>query len=222
VAVSSLANDDAVRDLVLGADGLMAQMGSRPYVDASTISVALSGELARSSPLFVTLPILGPPQAVRGGQVIYLAGGDFDVIEGLAPMLDSLSGQLKRYDRPEKASTAKLAVNLMFLSGIATVAEALTLGRAGGLSDDELIDVFEDSPMLAPGLKNRFQALVEGSGPTWWTTALAAKDAHLATEAAQGAGRELRLAAVVHQLYQTAAEHGFDDDDIVAVAQLYR
>ena len=222
IAMSSLANDDAVRALGLGADGLVAQMGSRPYVDASTISPDLSAELAKSSSHFVALPILGAPQAVRDGQATYLAGGDADVVDQLQPVLGSLGGRLKRFDRPEKASTAKLAVNLMLLSGIAAVAEALTVGRAGELTDDQLIDLLGESPMLAPGMKNRFQALVEGSGPTWWTTVLAAKDARLAAEAARAGGKELRLAPVVHDLYQEAAEGGFDHEDIVAVANLYR
>ena len=81
---------------------------------------------------------------------------------------------IDRYDRPERAWAAKLAVNLMLLSGIATVAEVMTVGRAGGLTDDQLTDLLEDSPMLASGLKNRLEALVEGSGPTWWTPSRAA------------------------------------------------
>jgi 3-hydroxyisobutyrate dehydrogenase-like beta-hydroxyacid dehydrogenase len=222
LAISSLANDDAVRELTLGAGGLLAEMGQRPYVDASTISPHLSRELGESSPNFVALPVLGAPQAVRDGQATYLAGGDAGVIDRLQPVLESLAGQHKRYDRPEKASTAKLAINLMLLSGIATVAEALTVGRAGGLTDDQLTDLLGDSPMLAPGLKNRFQALVDGSGPTWWTTALGAKDAGLATEVALARGKELRLARAVHDVYQAAADGGFDDEDIVAVANLYR
>jgi 3-hydroxyisobutyrate dehydrogenase len=222
MAITSLANDDAVRELALDADGLIAHMGSRPYVDASTISPDLSGELCTSSSSFVALPILGAPQAVRDGQATYLAGGDADVIDYLQPVLECLGGRLKRYDRPEKASTAKLAVNLMLLAGIAAVAEALTVGRAGELTDDQLTDLLGESPMLAPGMKNRFQALVEGSGPTWWTTVLAAKDARLATEVAVGRGKELRLAPVVRDLYQAAADGGFDDQDIIAVSNLYR
>lgn len=222
VAVSSLANDDAVRAVALGEDGVLEEMGDRPYVDASTISPSLSAELATNSLSFMALPILGAPQAVSDGEATYLAGGDPSVIEDVRPILDSLGGQVKRYERPDQASTAKLAVNLMLLSGLATLAEALTVGRTGGLSDDQLADLLGDSPMLAPGLKNRFDALIAGPGPTWWTTALAAKDARLVTEAARSQGKDLPLTSTVRDIYQTAADHGLDDEDIVAVAQLYR
>lgn len=219
VVVSSLANDDAVREV---AGDVLTDLRDRPYADASTISPELSADLAGRCPTFVALPILGAPQAVVAGKAIYLAGGDAAVIDGLGPMLDSLGGPVKRYDRASTASTAKLAVNLMLLSGLAALAEAFVVGRAGGLSDSQLGDLLGDSPMVAPGLKNRFDALVAGEGQAWWTTTLAAKDARLAVDAARSAGTDLRLAPTVAEMYQAAAERGLADEDIVAVAQLYR
>ena len=222
VVISCLANDDAVRELALGTHGVLATIGSGVYADASTISPKLSTELAHRSARFVALPILGAPQAVAAGKATYLAGGDAEAVDRLRPVLDSLGGPVKRYDRPEKASTAKLAVNLLLLSGLATLAESLTVGRAGGLSDEQLSELLRDSPMVAPGLMNRFDALVKGSGPTWWTTVLAAKDARLAIVTALDGGHELRLAPAVRDLYEAAIERGFDDRDIIAVADLYR
>ena len=35
---------------------------------------------------------------------------------------------------------------------------------------------------MAPALRNRFRTVLTGSGPTWWTTELGAKDARLAIE----------------------------------------
>ena len=68
----------------------------------------------------------------------------------------------KYYPRQEMASAAKLAANLLLLSGIATLAEAFTVARAGGLGDEELTDLFAESALVAPGVKNRFRAILEG------------------------------------------------------------
>ncbi len=221
VVVVSLADDEAVHDLALRSATVRDAISSRPYLETSTISPALSAELGRAFDRFVALPILGAPQAVRGGQATYLAGGAATVIDQLGPVWHSLGGTLKRYPRPELASAGKLAVNLLLLSGIVTVAEALTVGRAGGLSDEQLTDLLFDSPMLATGFKNRFKGIVDGSGPAWWTTVLAAKDTRLAIEAARSADRDLPLATTVHDLYQAAVEASMDDEDMVAVARLY-
>lgn len=222
VVIVSLANDDAVRDLALAGSGLRDAIGTRPYLETSTISPSLSTELGRAFDHFVALPVLGAPQAVREGRATYLAGGDPKVVEQLGPLWTSLGGTLKRYPSPELASAGKLAVNLLLLSGIVAVAEAITVGRAGGLDDEQLTDLLADSPMLAPGMKNRLKQAVDGSGPTWWTTVLAAKDARLAIELAGSAGRGLPLATTVHDLYQAAVDASMGEEDMVAVARLYR
>lgn len=222
VVMVSLANDDAVRELILGTSPVREVIGSRPYLETSTISPSLSTELGRSFDRFVALPILGAPQAVQEGRAIYLAGGDAAVVGQLDPVWASLGGTLKRYPSPELASAGKLAVNLLLLSGIVTLAEAITVGRAGGLDDEQLMDLLSDSPMLAPGLKNRFKGVVEGTGPIWWTTTLAAKDARLALELAGSADHKLPVATAVHDLYQAAADASLDEEDMVAVARLYQ
>ena len=130
---------------------------------------------------------------------------------------------MKYYPRPEMASSAKLAVNLLLLSGIATLAEAFTVGRAGGLGDEELTDLLAESPVVAPALENRFRTVLEGSGPTWWTTELGAKDARLATDFVDAKGTaKLSIGPMLRDLYQAAADTGFRDDDIAFVARIYR
>jgi 3-hydroxyisobutyrate dehydrogenase-like beta-hydroxyacid dehydrogenase len=222
VVITSLSNDDAVRELALGSNGIRTTIGSRIYIDASTISPTLSAELGHSFDRFVALPISGAPSTVREGTATYLAGGPDDLIEELEPLWHSLGGQVKRYARPELASTGKLAVNLLLLAGIATLSEAVKVGRSGGLTDDELGTLLRDSPMLAPGLKNRFDAVLSGSGPTWWTTRLGTKDVDLAIRTAQAADKDLAVARTVRDLYQSAVDAGLDDEDIVAVARLDR
>jgi 3-hydroxyisobutyrate dehydrogenase-like beta-hydroxyacid dehydrogenase len=222
VVVTSLANDEAVREIALGDRGLRSYIGGRAYVDMSTISPRLSEELGRTFEIFLALPVLGAPQAVTAGEATYLAGGPEATVGLLSPLLGSLGGHLKRYPRPGQAATAKLAVNLMLLAGVATLAESMAVGREGQLSDDELTDLLCGSPMLAPGLKNRFEAVLKGSGAAWWTTELGAKDAALAVQAAGRSAAKLRVAPAVRDLYQAAADLGFDNEDIAAVSRLYR
>jgi len=106
---------------------------------------------------------------------------------------------------------------------VATLAEAITLGRSGGLDDDQLTDLLADSSVVAPGIRNHFQTVLEASGPTWWTTELGAKDARLATEEVETKGAtRLRLGPVIRDVYQAAADAGLSDDDISFVARLYR
>jgi len=222
IVVTSLADDDAVRAVALGDGGVRASIGpDSVYADASTVSPALSEQLAASVSHFAAMPILGAPAAVEAGQATVLVGGDPAVVARLDPVLATLAETVCRFDRPAKAGFAKLANNLMLLSAVAALAEAVAVARAGGLTDDEVRALLGQSPMLAPGLRNRFEGVLTGDLEPWWSTALGAKDAGLAVEAAQAAGVDLALARVLQELYGEVAAVG-DDDDIVAIANRYR
>jgi 3-hydroxyisobutyrate dehydrogenase len=120
------------------------------------------------------------------------------------------------------AGHAKLAANLILLSGIVALAEAFTVGRAGEMSDDQLRELLGDNPVVAPGLKNRFEGVLTGAHDPWWTTTLGAKDVGLAVDAARDAGVDLPATQTVRDLYAEAARAGLGEDDIVAVALRYR
>ncbi|HWR47838.1 MAG TPA: NAD(P)-dependent oxidoreductase [Pseudonocardiaceae bacterium] len=221
VVITMLANDDAVRAVALGE--LRPSIGDKTiYVDCSTVSPALSGELAEAFPArFLALPVLGSPLAVRAGQAIYLTGGNAGLVDHLAPVLASLSNTVRCYDTEPLALTAKLVTNLLLLSQVVALAESFAVGRCGGLTDDQLRELLGSNPLVA-GLKNRFEGVLTGSQDGWWTTVLGAKDAGLAIDVARGADVELPVAQVVQRLYEKAGASGLDQADIAAVTELYQ
>jgi 3-hydroxyisobutyrate dehydrogenase len=221
VAFTVLANDDAVRAVALGE--LRSSIGAgAAYVDSSTVSPELAAELARAFPgRFLAMPVVGSPAAVSAGQATFLAGGDGDLVQRLDPVISALSGPVRRYATAPLALTAKLATNLLLLSEVVALAESFAVGRAGGLRDDQLRDLL-GSPLLGPGLQNRFEDVLTGAQEAWWTTVLGAKDAGLALDVARAADVELPVAGAVRQRYRTAASSGLDDADIAAVTELYR
>jgi 3-hydroxyisobutyrate dehydrogenase-like beta-hydroxyacid dehydrogenase len=222
VVITSLSNDDAVREVALGPGGVREQAGGALYADASTISPRLAEELTAAFEAFVAMPILGNPEAVRAGRAVYLLGGPPAAVERLEPVLPALTTTTHRYPRAAMAAHAKLASNLLLLDAIASLAESFAVARAGGLGDDDLRALLGESPMLAPGVKNRFEAVLSGQDPGWWTVALGAKDARLALEAAGAAGRQLPVTAAARDQYQQAADDGYAECDIATIGQRYR
>jgi 3-hydroxyisobutyrate dehydrogenase len=222
VAITMLANDDAVRAVAFGE--LRSSIGEKTtYVDCSTVSPGLSAALADAFlGQFLAMPVLGSPAAVSAGQAAFLAGGNAGVVDRLGPVISSLSDTVRRYDTAPLALTAKLATNLLLLSEVVALAESFAVGRSGGLQDDQLRDLLGTSPLVPPGLKNRFEGVLTGSQEGWWTTVLGAKDAGLALDVAREADVELPVASVVRDLYDTAASSGLDGADIAAVTELYR
>jgi 3-hydroxyisobutyrate dehydrogenase-like beta-hydroxyacid dehydrogenase len=222
VAITSLANDDAVRTVAL--HGVRPSIGdSASYADCSTVSPRLSAELARAFPgRFVAMPVLGNPLDVRADRASFLVGGDAAVVDRLGPVLSSLSSDIRPYDSPALASAAKVTSNLLLLSEIVALAESFAVGRAGGLSDDQLRELLGDSPMVPLGIKNRFEGILTGAQDASGSTALGAKDAGLAVEVARAANVDVPEAQAVRQLYERAAASGLGHADIATVSKLYQ
>jgi 3-hydroxyisobutyrate dehydrogenase len=220
VVLTSLSDDAAVRQVALGHEGVRASIARGvPYLECSTVSPQLTEELAGVFPHFVAMPVLGGPAAVGSGQATYLAGASKPTIALIEPVLGALGGTVRHYGSARLASTAKLTVNLLLLSGVVSLAESLVVGRSGGLSDDQLRELL--TPAVSSSVKSRFEAVLGAPWDGWWTTALGAKDAGLAIDLAGGADRELPVAAAVRAAYLQAAREGHGGDDIAAVRYLY-
>lgn len=222
VTITMLSADDAVRAVALGDGGVRAFLPSTAvYVDSSTISPETSAELAGRFEQFVAMPVLGSPEAVRGGSAAYLAGGPRDALERLEPVTATLTDKLTRFGTASLALAAKVTANFLLLGGLAVLAEAFEIGRAGGLDDDQLKAIFAESPLVAPGLRNRFDTVLAKSTEGWFPMTLGAKDAGLAVEQAAGAGRDLAVASTVRALLESGAAGPLADADVAAVARLY-
>lgn len=223
---TSLADDDAVRAVVTGEDGVAAGIGEGVLVDASTVSPKTTAELAEAlGGALLASPILGAPRAVLAGEATYLIGGPRELYERLAPAYDTIaSEQRRRYvgEDPTVASTLKVLSNYLLMSGIATLAETVATAQAAGLGDEQIREFFSQLPLVAPALHNRLEDIIAGEHKGWFSTTLGAKDVRLVTQLASSHGLRLPLAEAVKDRYEEAAEHGLADADIAAVVELVR
>lgn len=222
LVLSVLSDDDAVRALMFDDHGVAKLLDERLYVDASTVSPSMSDELAEKIPRYVAMPIAGAPSTVREGKSVCLVGGPAELVTEAEPLFNALSASQLRYPSAAQAAVAKIANNNLLLVGLATLAESIAIGRAGGLSDDQLRELFEGSAMLASGIRNRLDAVLTGDGPTWWTIDLGVKDAGLAVQASRTGAARLPLTLAACERYEAVAARGLGEQDIAAVGRLYQ
>jgi 3-hydroxyisobutyrate dehydrogenase len=217
--LTMLADDDAVSAM---ADALGAVLGDDTvYVDCSTVSATLASHLAGRFARFASLPVMGSPDAVRAGQAAYLVGGAPDVVDAMGPVLDTLSPVRWRFDRPELAIAAKVTGNYLLLTGLVALGEAFAVARAGGLEDDDIRRVFAEHPLVAPALRNRFEAVLTGATDGWFSVALGRKDVDLAlTMARRDAAGRLGAGEASRAAYDEAVAQGLADADIAAVGRV--
>lgn len=223
--LTALADDDAVRAVALGRDGVAGALpADAVLVDTSTVGPATTRALAAALPgRFVAAPVLGAPEAVLEGRATCLLGGDPAVVDGLDPLWSALAAHRRRCGAdPAGATTIKLLVNYLLLAGAAVLAEAVALAQAAGLDPALVREVVTASPAVAPALHRRLDDVQCGDHRGWFSTRLAAKDVRLAAELADSLGLALPLAELTQRRYEDAVRAGWADHDVGALVELFR
>ena len=228
VVFSMLADDDAVRGIVLDQGLLETAPPGTVHVNMATISVRLTRELAeehhRRGVGYVAAPVFGRPEAAAAGQLNIVAAGDTAVIDRVQPLLDVLGQRTWRVGQEaSEASALKLAGNFMIASVIETVAEATVMVERHGVAPAKLLEVLTSTLFAAPVYKNYGAMIVERRyEPAAFRLALGLKDVRLLLEAGEAARTPMPLAGLLRDHLLEAVAQGDGDRDWAALAEIAR
>ena len=155
VLLSSLTNDEAVRSVYTGPDGVFA--GARPgtvVLEMSTISPDSSRELyrigARSGIDVLDVAVSGSTTAAEEGILTLLVGGNPELFRAAKPIFQAIAKQYFLLGGPGSGTAMKLVVNTMLGVGMQAIAEAVALGEKTGLDRERLLEVLSKTAVIAP------------------------------------------------------------------------
>ena len=166
VLCSMLANDQAVREVILDSGLLDAMDPGTVHVNHATISVALAKELAEEHAKrgleYVAAPVFGRPDMAAAAKLNILAAGKPAAIEKVRPLLEAMGSKVwPMGEAPERASVAKIAGNFMLASAIESMAEATALTRAYGVSAADFLEVMTSTLFAAPAYQGYGKLIAE-------------------------------------------------------------
>jgi 3-hydroxyisobutyrate dehydrogenase len=218
-AITMLANPEALDDVLFGRGGIASAVSpGQTWIDMSTVGPEVFTAAAARLPsgvMAVDAPVRGSiPEASAGRLHVYVGAGDED-FERVRPVLE-IFGDLHRVGGPGAGAAMKLVVNTTLAAAMVAAGEALALGRALGLDQSSVLDVLADSPVGATVRAKRAN-VDAGRYPPNFKLSLAAKDMHLAIEAADHAGVSLKTAESVRRWLDEAAGQGAAELDFSAV-----
>jgi 3-hydroxyisobutyrate dehydrogenase-like beta-hydroxyacid dehydrogenase len=138
VIVVAVINDDQVRSVLRGDDGVFA--GAEPgttVVIVSTISIATVTELhaegATHGVTIVDCGVSGGPSAAASGELVCMVGGSASDVERVRPILDLMSCLVLHMGPHGAGLAAKLARNLVTYGSWLAAFEAQELAEAAGI-----------------------------------------------------------------------------------------
>lgn len=228
IVVSSLADDEALRIVYLGPDGV-AEGGSESLVAADTSTVAPSTvvEVGATMDLtgagFVDCPVSGSISTVESGGLIVMAGGDPEVIDRVEPVLGAIAKQVVRVGDRGAGAACKLAVNGLVHGLNIALSEALVLAEKAGVDRKAAYEVFASGAGGAPFVEYKREAFENPEdAPVLFTLDLAAKDLELITGLAEEVGAPMAQAETGLQIVGEALATGMSGRDMSAIAVYLR
>jgi len=222
VVLLVLSDDEAVLDVCLRDDGILASLGSSTVLaNVSTVSPDTVRRLAAAAPAerFLDAPVMGAPENVAAGHCRFFIGGALPAIRSCDPLWNDLSVGYTHCGPVGMASVMKLISNLLLITGVASLAEAVATARSHGISDDLLQNVLSESPVISPTSAIRLKSVLDQEHPGWFSPILARKDLRLAVGLAQQAGLAVRVGPATEALLTTVVESGDEWPDFSAVIE---
>jgi 3-hydroxyisobutyrate dehydrogenase len=219
ILISLVADPVALRAVSGGSQGIAAGAHARlTVIEMSTVGPAAIAELRATLPPETALldaPVLGSVAEAEAGTLTILVGGAGADVRRARPVLDEL-GQVVAVGPLGSGAAAKLVANAALFGAIALLGETIALGRDLGLADDAVYQVLAETP-LADQAKRRRPAIDAGDYPARFALSMAVKDGDLILQAAEAAGRELRLIEVARRWLRDAESAGAGSCDYTAV-----
>ncbi len=221
VLLSCLTNDEAVRSVYHGPEGVLAR--ARPetvILEMSTISPESSRELHRLGASrnidVLDVAISGSTFAAEQGMLTLLVGGDRELFGAMEPIFQAIAKQYFLLGGSGSGTAMKLVVNTLLGVGMQAIAEAVVLGERIGLARDRLLEVLSKTAVIAPAHVGKLARAALNDYSSQFPLRLMNKDFQLILEAA--AQERVSMPATEAAFYVNSDELArTDEEDFSAV-----
>src|SRR6267378_7281838 len=155
VILSCLTNDEAVRSVYTGSEGVFAGARSGTVVlEMSTISPENSRELHRLGAggdiEVLDVAISGSTPAADQGILTLLVDGNPELFDAAEPIFQAVAKQYFLLGDSGSGTAMKLVVNTLLGVGMQAIAEAVVLGEKTGIDRERLLEVLAQTAVIAP------------------------------------------------------------------------
>ena len=210
---SCVGNDDDLRGVVNGPDGILAGLEADGIVvDHTTASADVARELAAVARAqgrhFVDAPVSGGQAGAENGALTIMCGGEPDPFLRAEPVLRAYGRAVTLLGPPGAGQLTKM-VNQICIGGlIQALAEAITFAQRAGLDTDQVLATISKGAAQSWQMENRWRTMAEGKFDFGFAVDLMRKDLGIVLDEARRNGSPLPVTALVDQFYRLVQEKG--------------
>jgi 3-hydroxyisobutyrate dehydrogenase len=224
VVIAMLADDDASRSVWTGADGAIEGLREDAVaIECSTLSPEWVADLAARvedrGGAFLDAPVTGSKPQAAGGEMLFLVGGDADVLDSVRDVLRPMSRDAVHMGPVGSGAKMKLVNNFQSAVQAVALGEALTFSEKCGLDPVAALHVLANGAPGSPLVKTVGARMMARDYSVNFFLRLMRKDVSYASEEARRYGVELRTAAAALEAFDRAIAAGWGDSDFASVAE---
>lgn len=220
IIVVMVSDDQAVRNIFLGQNGLLTPVSSsgKLIINMSTVSPGISIEMEglcrQSGNFYLDAPVSGSVKQAETGTLVIMAGGEEELFDQAKPVFEALSKLAIHVGKTGSGNTMKLAVNLLLGIISQGLSEAVIFTRDHGLRVSDLVNVIQNSAIGSAYLKIKGDAILQNNYQAAFAIKHIAKDLRLA----KSEGLNTPLGETALETFQKA-EPEFAEEDIIAIVK---
>jgi len=206
-------NDDDVRSVVYGEEGILAGLKEGSLlIDHTTASPTLARELAEAIDKrkcgFLDAPVSGGQAGAENGTLTIMVGGDETSFARSKQVLEVYAKSLRLMGPPGSGQLTK-AVNQICIAGILQgLSEGLHFAEKAGLDFNAVVDVISNGAAQSWQMENRSETMAAGKFDYGFAVNWMRKDLGIALDTANSMQASLPLTALVDQFYSDVQRLG--------------
>jgi 3-hydroxyisobutyrate dehydrogenase len=214
IVMVCVGNDDDVRSVVLGVDGVLAGLKTGTVlVDHTTASATLARELsalcATKQIGFIDAPVSGGQAGAENGALTVMCGcDDQKVFDRVRPVFDAYAKACQRMGDAGSGQLTKM-VNQICIAGVVSgLAEALNFAVRAGLNADQVVEVISKGAAQSWQMENRSKTMVRDEFEFGFAAEWMRKDLGICFDEAKNNGADLTMTKLVDALYAKVVAMG--------------
>ncbi len=206
VVCACVGNDDDLRGVVYGDDGILAGMKSGAvFVDHTTASADVAREVGAKAQeagvRFVDAPVSGGQAGAENGVLTVMCGGDEGAFNDAKPVMDSYARAVTLLGPVGSGQLCKM-VNQICIAGLVQgLAEGINFGTKAGLDMKQVIDVISKGAAQSWQMENRALTMIDDEFEFGFAVDWMRKDLGICFQEARNNGARLPVTALVDQFY---------------------
>lgn len=195
-------------------------------IESSTVSPVWVRELgdavATAGGRLLDAPVAGSRPQAEAGQLVFMVGGDADVLDGARPALAPLSAKVLHVGPVGHGALVKLAINSLFATQLMGVAELLGFLGRNGFEHMQAAELLAEFPIVAPPIAGAAKMMAAGNATPLFTIDLIEKDLGYVLDAAASSQARLPGAEAARAAFRKAQARGLGQVNVSGLAAVFK